>query len=103
MNEIMAANLKVQAFPRGIGANENTNCFLPKWSIESNLDAVSFNQLVFPVNIRIRPSRSILFRLRWRRPSFNLSMSQRRVPVRSSLRKGAVSPVSYPGQSAEGG
>src|SRR5260370_42696485 len=45
MNEIMAAGLKVEAFPRGIGANENTNCFLLKWSIESNLDAVSFNEI----------------------------------------------------------
>src|SRR5258708_6782859 len=44
MNEIMAAGLKVQAFPRCIGTNENTNCFLLKWSIESNLDAVSFNE-----------------------------------------------------------
>src|ERR1700681_684867 len=44
MNEIVAAGLKVQAFPRCIGANENTHCFLLKWSIESNLDAVSFNE-----------------------------------------------------------
>ena len=44
MNEIVAAGLKVQAFPRGIGANQNTNRFLLKWSIERNLDAVSFNE-----------------------------------------------------------
>ena len=45
MNEIVAAGLKVEAFPRCISANENTNCFLLKWSIESNFDAVSFDEV----------------------------------------------------------
>src|SRR5260370_39960022 len=44
MNEIVAACLKVQALPRGIGANKNTNCFLLKRGIESDLDAVSFHE-----------------------------------------------------------
>jgi len=48
VNEIVAPCLKVQALPRGIGANENANRFLLKRSIERDLDAISFNETSLP-------------------------------------------------------